>query len=200
MTGTAEYVTVNTSLLHGNYNHYVCKCIPFSMEKKSVLVREKFCFYNIITVLAFLFYGIPFKSCWLYHEEQQLVSILFDSEFKQNLHKYLAWRLPLPEGDGALVAVCPSSLTDMCASSCSDTSVCYTGPKFLNWFCGPYYWILYTNEVITQIYLHIFNCLNSGFFVGVIVLFCLLAFKHIYSIGKFPIFAKKVCKIKKIKT
>lgn len=34
VTGTAEYVTVNTFLLQWNYNHYVCKCIPFSMEKE----------------------------------------------------------------------------------------------------------------------------------------------------------------------
>lgn len=63
VTGTAEYVTVN-SFLHMNYKHYVCKCIPFQRKKKkSVLMREKFCFYEIIIVLAFCFYGIPFKSC-----------------------------------------------------------------------------------------------------------------------------------------
>lgn len=62
VTGTAEYVTVN-SFLHMNYKNYVCKCIPFQWKKKSVLIREKFCFFEITIVLAFCFYGIPFKSC-----------------------------------------------------------------------------------------------------------------------------------------
>lgn len=50
----------------------------FLMEKKIFLIREKFCFYETATVLAFFFYGIPLKGCLLHHEEQQLVSILFD--------------------------------------------------------------------------------------------------------------------------